>query len=187
MMSIKVISAFIASAGLTLVPTILCLLLNRTNGKRKRDGTISPEPQTLNFIDRWFRKHVCEKLRKRMESREWDPDLYADCAKSLVETLSDQQLVTGVAVLVAAIKGLRDRSMSVYHFTIVTDLAWFSSNTHLFSLLVWRSYDVSAKRHSEGREERRPRALRIPIIIRVALMLLLAALLLYSCWVSGYK
>jgi hypothetical protein len=90
-------------------------------------------------------------------------------------------------VLIAGLKGLSDGTMSVYHFTIITDLAWFSSSTHLFSLVVRRCYDESAKRRSEEREEHRGWRLRLPIIVRVALMLLLASLLLFVCWVSGYS
>ena len=52
--------------------------------------------------------------------------------------LSDQQLVTGFAVLVA---GYTKRcSRSFYHFRIIAVLGWFSSTTHLSTLAVLRAY-----------------------------------------------
>ena len=55
-------------------------------------------------------------------------------------TISDQQLVTGLAVLIAGY--LKMCSMSIYHFNIVGSLAWFSSATHLATLGVLRKYLV---------------------------------------------
>lgn len=55
--------------------------------------------------------------------------------------LSDQQLVTGLAVMIA---GYSKRcSMSTYHFNIVSSLAWFSSATHLATLGALREYFVT--------------------------------------------
>jgi len=60
----------------------------------------------------------------------------------LVLGLSDQQLVTGIAILsvgVYRIPASRGH-ISFYHFTLVTDLAWFSSNTHQIAVIVLRKY-----------------------------------------------
>lgn len=55
-----------------------------------------------------------------------------------VLALSDQQLVTGLAILIT---GYSQRcAMSGYHFDLVTDLAWFSSTTHLSTLAVLQEY-----------------------------------------------
>ena len=52
--------------------------------------------------------------------------------------LSDQQLVTGLAILIT---GYYQRcSISGYHFSLVADLAWFSSITHLSTLAVLHKY-----------------------------------------------
>lgn len=52
--------------------------------------------------------------------------------------LSDQQLVMGLAVLIA---GYTHRcSRSFYHFRIIAALGWFSSTTHLSTLAVLRAY-----------------------------------------------
>jgi hypothetical protein len=55
--------------------------------------------------------------------------------RPLILGLADQQLVTGLAILIAALKEWH--TISGYHYNIVVYLAWFSSFTHavaLFSL-----------------------------------------------------
>ncbi|KAL9577795.1 MAG: hypothetical protein Q9212_006139 [Teloschistes hypoglaucus] len=52
----------------------------------------------------------------------------------LILTLGDQQLLVGIAILTAGF--LKHCSISVYHFSIVVDLGWFSSNTHMTTLSV---------------------------------------------------
>ena len=55
-----------------------------------------------------------------------------------VLALSDQQLATGLAVLIA---GVANRCrISLYEFQVITCLAWFSSTTHLATLFVLRQY-----------------------------------------------
>ena len=50
----------------------------------------------------------------------------------VILNLSDQQILVGLAILLAGI--IRVCSISAYHFTIVSDLGWFASNTHLLTL-----------------------------------------------------
>ena len=52
--------------------------------------------------------------------------------------LSDQQLVTGVAILTAGI--LKSCTISWWEFQIVVSLAWFSSTTHLSTLVILWKY-----------------------------------------------
>ena len=52
--------------------------------------------------------------------------------------LSDQELLTGLSLLIAGFA--THCSISAYHFEIVGDLAWFSSNVHLTSLTVLETY-----------------------------------------------
>nr|B1A0U5.1 RecName: Full=Elsinochromes biosynthesis cluster protein HP1 [Elsinoe fawcettii]ABZ82009.1 hypothetical protein EfHP1 [Elsinoe fawcettii] len=52
--------------------------------------------------------------------------------------LSDQQLVTGIAILAAAFANLD--GISVYHYTFAVRLAWLSSSVHLSTLLLLRRY-----------------------------------------------
>ena len=58
--------------------------------------------------------------------------------------LSDQQLVTGLAVLIAGF--VSPCSMSIYHFDIIAALGWFASTTHLSTLAVLRVYFIEHPR-----------------------------------------
>ena len=72
-------------------------------------------------------------FRIRASKREfWVPVI-----KKLVLSLSDQQLLTGLATLIAAF--WTHCTISVYHFALVNDLAWFSATVHLITLTVLRS------------------------------------------------
>ena len=69
--------------------------------------------------------------------------------EKFVLALSDQQLVTGLAILLA---GYINRcSMTLYSFDIVAALAWFSSTTHLSTLSVLRVYLVDHPRVRDWR------------------------------------
>ena len=63
--------------------------------------------------------------------------------------LSDQQLVTGLAILIAGF--VSPCSMSIYHFKIIAALAWFSSTTHLSTLAVLRVYLIDHSRLRDWR------------------------------------
>ena len=52
---------------------------------------------------------------------------------------SDQQIVTGIALLASGYSQL-NRDITVYHWQILMYLAWFSSLTHLTTLTVLRQY-----------------------------------------------
>jgi hypothetical protein len=64
--------------------------------------------------------------------------LASEVLQKFVLTLSDQQLVTGFAILIASF-ALRC-SISGLNFEIASSLAWFSSVTHLASLAILREY-----------------------------------------------
>jgi len=55
-----------------------------------------------------------------------------------VKVLGDQQLITGLAIVIAAL-ALRQK-ISLYKFSIVTSLAYFAAFTHLCSLYILREY-----------------------------------------------
>lgn len=57
----------------------------------------------------------------------------------IVLALSDQQLVTGLSIMISAYSQLRC-GLSFYHWRMVTTLAWFSSATHLATLLFLKQY-----------------------------------------------
>ena len=97
---------------------------------------------TLNVVDYWFVDGIRGFLR--LKPREKIPEDVRDGWKRVVQkftlALSDQQLVTGLAVLIA---GFYKRcTMSTYHFSIVISLAWLSSTVHLSTLVVLRDYFI---------------------------------------------
>lgn len=65
----------------------------------------------------------------------------SEALRAFILTLSDQQLVTGLAIIIAGFS--KYCSISMYHFNIVASLAWFSSTTHLSTLAVLRDYLIS--------------------------------------------
>lgn len=99
----------------------------------------------------------------RNEHSQWRKNI-----ESIMMSLSDQQLVTGLAILTAAYyEMLNSGTMDIYHWQIVVYLAWMSSSVHIASLTLLR--DVFN---------------RNPVLrnIRVAGMLILLVLLTIATW-----
>lgn len=96
-------------------------------------------------------------------------EFWIPIVERLVLSLSDQQLLTGLAVLIASF--WTHCSISVYHFALVNDLAWFSASVHVTTLTVLRQY-----LHDN------------PLLRdwRVALMAILALLLVASTIMEGH-
>ncbi|KAK1967820.1 hypothetical protein LY78DRAFT_575500 [Colletotrichum sublineola] len=97
-----VIVAFTVTAMITLLLAIFCLVVGRTHEGR----------QSFNPIDRYARKYISEPTRRLMFRVGMNPDLQSLVAYDLVNTFSDLQLVTGLAVLVGGIKELADSRIS---------------------------------------------------------------------------
>ena len=104
----------------------------------------------LEKLNKWKYDHLTAPL-KRLAPKIFGPDTAwvsldatevrkrrKDSLERFVLSLSDQQLVTGLAVLIAGYS--QTGSMSAYHFNIVASLAWFSSATHLATLAVLKTY-----------------------------------------------
>lgn len=111
-----------------------------------------------NVIDRWAAAKSQRLMPFHITSDRrnfWQPIL-----QKFVITLSDQQFLTGLAILSA---GLWEHcSISVYHFTLVLDMGWFSSTTHLVVISSLYPYLRRDKRRRD---------------IRVFLMVIMIALL----------
>ncbi|KAL9602803.1 MAG: hypothetical protein Q9179_002428 [Wetmoreana sp. 5 TL-2023] len=121
---IGVISAFVATSFVTVAIAHTSLFLGIVPGYED------------NAIDTWFFAQLQKVpfLRARDErTKFWQPIMEA-----LVLALSDQQLLVGLSILTAGF--VKHCTISVYHFSIVYDLVWFSSNTHMTSLNVLRVY-----------------------------------------------
>lgn len=69
--------------------------------------------------------------------------------RNVVLIFSDQQIVTGIAVLVSAYSQMK--SISVYHYQVAIYLAWMSSNVHLITLTVLRGWLQKNKTLRRGR------------------------------------
>ncbi|MCJ1281018.1 hypothetical protein MMC26_000336 [Xylographa opegraphella] len=80
----------------------------------------------------------CLFLKPPNEKDDLSADQRREALKKFVLTLSDQQLVTGIAILVACFANWC--RTSVYELNMVVALAWFSSATHLATLDVLQDY-----------------------------------------------
>lgn len=92
---------------------------------------------------------------------------WRDIIEQVMLSVSDQQLVTGLAILVAGYYEMMNNNLSVYHWQIVVYLAWLSSAVHIASLTLLR--DVFNNNPTLRN-------------LRVAGMLILLALLEVAMW-----
>lgn len=114
-----VLIAFIFSAGATLAATLLAYSTGYVD-----DGLLRPVDTLVLRVP----AHAKTRLAVHITLRK------------AVLALSDQQIVTGIAILAAGFNGLRQGSISVYHFQIVVYLAWMSSSVHLSALTLLRPF-----------------------------------------------
>ena len=80
------------------------------------------EPESLSLAD-----VKVMRIRSRTERH---PRMHRILRQTII-VLSDQQIVTGIAIMTAGFVGLRSGQISVYHYQIVLYLAWLSSSVHL--------------------------------------------------------
>ena len=174
--------AFIVTAGLTLVGTIAFLLF--------RPAT---QFDTVNPVNKYLRRIVSQKFQSIIGTRM--TTVWSEALFEIVMLLSDQQLVTGTAMLATIIYLRSQGAITVYHYTIATDLAWFSSNTHLLSLVVLRGW-LSEERKIAKRDRQfntRPRSRSRSIlnefrsIWRAIFMVVMAILLIYTNLFVAYE
>jgi hypothetical protein len=63
---------------------------------------------------------------------------WAGVLQKAILLLSDSQIVTGLAMLVAGF--IRSCQLSLYHYQVIVYLAWMASSTHMTAITVLRSY-----------------------------------------------
>lgn len=113
--------------------------------------------------------------------------------------LSDQQLITCLAIVIVAISKMGDESFTVYHFSICLDLAWLSSGVHSMTLTVLASYFRRRVKFPEvtyapgqlpgdnatGKVKKR----RLPLLtgVRIVLMSVCLVLLNFTLVISGHR
>jgi hypothetical protein len=108
-------------------------------------------PDRYNRVDDAFLSAISRTFHRQTKAQPASPEAaptpVEDSSDQLVRAatverfmlaLSDQQLVTGIAILVAVY--VKNCSISVYSFQIAASLAWFSCTTHLSTLTVLRNY-----------------------------------------------
>jgi hypothetical protein len=119
----QVIIGFMASAYLTLVMVIVYYFFDRNKTSSRVDRVVIEGFSNLWPISK------CPK----------PPRKWSDAIETAVLMFSDQQLVTGIGILVSGYTQL-SCSLSTYHWQIVVYLAWFSSLTHLTTLTALREF-----------------------------------------------
>ncbi|KAI9728736.1 MAG: hypothetical protein M1828_002842 [Chrysothrix sp. TS-e1954] len=112
---IGVIVSFLASAGFVLLAALIAY----------RTGLI--HESLLNIAD-----------REAYHARSTGSERWRGAMEKFVLVFSDQQVITGLAMLIAGFAQFQ--TIDVYHWQVVVYLAWMSSNTHLTTLTVLRSY-----------------------------------------------
>ncbi|GAB7365969.1 hypothetical protein MBLNU230_g7297t1 [Neophaeotheca triangularis] len=89
------------------------------------------EPEQLAPVD-----ERVMRIRSRVAQY---PSLHRALRQTIL-VVSDQQIVTGIAIMTAGFVGLRSGDMTVYHYQIVIYLAWLSSSVHLSALTLLRPH-----------------------------------------------
>jgi hypothetical protein len=116
---IGVILAFLISAYMTFAAVLLAYITGMV------------ENELLGMVDRRL-----FRIRSRIQHH---PRIQASLRK-FVLTLSDQQIVTGIAIMAAGLRGLARGDISTYHYQIVLYLAWLSSSVHLSAISLLTPY-----------------------------------------------
>lgn len=91
----------------------------------------------LGYIDDSLLRPVDKRIH-RINSRRVGSDWY-EALRQCVLLFSDQQIMVGIAILIAGFIGLTG-DMSVYHFQIVIYLSWMASSVHLSALTMLGSF-----------------------------------------------
>ena len=98
---------------------------------------IFEEQHTQNHVDCARIKFVTPKSWRKLSIT--GPAKWTKATTAALLTYSDTQVITGIAILLA---GYWQTScgISVYHWEVITNLAWFSSVTHIATLTSLREY-----------------------------------------------
>ncbi|KIW13178.1 hypothetical protein PV08_08365 [Exophiala spinifera] len=148
---VQVLIAFVLSAAFALVTAYLSLSLQLIHFFEARHTAETFESAvdsktiknavlvTLRYLYSLFRYAFCRNGVRRdgTLSQSERQRLYKFCEDFLL-TLSDQQLVTGIAILVAG--WINRKTSTVYQFEMVNALAWMSSDVHLLTVGQLRAF-----------------------------------------------
>jgi hypothetical protein len=156
---IGVILSFTVINGLTIIVASVSMLFFRL------------EELELSSFDLAINKWLKRRGLKPLSSSLTDETIifWLGIQEKVLLSLSDTQLLTGIAILIA---GYLKCNISVYHSTIVADLAWFASGTHLASLTTLKHY---LRRYPATKA------------VRVVLLLVMAGLFLALTIYQGHR
>lgn len=90
-------------------------------------------------MDRVIIDSIARLSKYLLRNREKPALKWSEAIEAAVLMFSDQQLVTGIAILLSGYTQL-NCALLTYHWIIVVYLAWFSSLTHLITLTALRSF-----------------------------------------------
>jgi hypothetical protein len=116
---IGVVLAFLISAYMTFAAVLLAYMTGMV------------ENELLGVVDRRL---------FRVKSRIQRHPRIQTALRKFVLSLSDQQIVTGIAIMAAGLRGLAKDTISTYHYQIVLYLAWLSSSVHLSAISLLTPY-----------------------------------------------
>jgi hypothetical protein len=132
-----------------------------------QDNFPPPDPsidEELNARNRPDSEPQTNNSQPRSAKEKW-----MEILDKLILSLSDQQLATSIAILVTTF--IRQCQISNFHLNVVSDLAWFSTITHLLSMVVLRVHWM---------KDTRQRVLRIRVVLMVCVVIMLAFTLTWS-------
>ncbi|KAK8014519.1 ArfGap-domain-containing protein [Apiospora arundinis] len=145
---VGVVTAFILSAYLTFAFVLAAYMFGLVDSELlghvdRRVFRIKPFPSRSSPSSRLLADEQ-QQHQHQQESEQQRPGKLRQkaeaCLRSAVLALSDQQIVTGIAIMGAGFQGLREGTLSAYHYQIVLYLAWMSSSVHLTAITVLASY-----------------------------------------------
>jgi hypothetical protein len=118
-----VILAFTISAYLTFALVLASYLFGQVDGS------------LLNVVDTQVFRVRSSRPPQNLNGRPTRLQ-FSRALRQAILALSDQQIVTGIAILGAGFQGLRLGGIDSYHFQTVIYLAWMSSSVHLSALSI---------------------------------------------------
>ena len=139
---IGVLSAFITSAGLSLIVLFAGTVIKHLPERHeKKTGADNRQFSQSTAVTSALQKNrtdpakattnVPRKGHRWIQVTEDTREYWLTIIEKFMLSLSDQQLVTGIAILAT---GFLKCDITAYHFSLVSDLAWLSSNAHMVSL-----------------------------------------------------
>jgi hypothetical protein len=182
---IGVVLSFAVVAGICVILYLLCTILSMID-------TTSRNP-----VDRWLRHTVTRLMVHRISHDK--KEIWVKSLTRVLLGISDQQLITCLAILVVAIVKMVNGKLTVYHFSICTDLAWFSNSVHTMTLSVLGAHfrrrvtnrkkePLRAQERNEGADGgARKNQIPVLILLRVVLMVICWVLLIFCLVIQGYK